>query len=105
MDEQQVRELVRQALIRHLGPPGRPHPLEPAPAAPVTAPAPVAHAPARVPSALAPLPQPYAPVPAPERPAISHAQFQLTRPAGEVECLIEPSVICNHCGYCQCYGH
>jgi hypothetical protein len=20
-------------------------------------------------------------------------------------CLIEPSVRCNHCGYCQSYGH
>ena len=20
-------------------------------------------------------------------------------------CLIEPAVLCNHCGYCQSYGH
>jgi hypothetical protein len=24
---------------------------------------------------------------------------------GEGACLIEPSVGCNHCGYCQSYGH
>lgn len=80
MDEHQVRALVRQAIARHLGPrPG---------AAPVAS----------------------APRPAPRPPAaiagdISHARFYLERPAGEVECLIEPAVTCNHCGYCQCYGH
>jgi hypothetical protein len=25
--------------------------------------------------------------------------------AGEGACIIEPSVSCNHCGYCQSYGH
>jgi len=24
---------------------------------------------------------------------------------GDGVCLIEPSVGCNHCGYCQSYGH
>jgi hypothetical protein len=24
---------------------------------------------------------------------------------GEGTCLIEPAVDCNHCGYCQSYGH
>jgi hypothetical protein len=24
---------------------------------------------------------------------------------GDGACLIEPSVRCNHCGYCQSYGH
>jgi hypothetical protein len=33
----------------------------------------------------------------------SHAQFQL--PALGSECIIEPSVTCNHCGYCKSYGH
>ena len=32
-----------------------------------------------------------------------HAQFRL--PAAGSECLIEPSVTCNHCGYCKSYGH
>ena len=36
----------------------------------------------------------------------SHATFVL--PAGSDgggPCLIEPAVNCNHCGYCQSYGH
>lgn len=49
---------------------------------------------------------------APTRPAAlrlppSHGRF--TRlPAGSDEegpCLIEPAVLCNHCGYCQSFGH
>ena len=24
---------------------------------------------------------------------------------GDGTCLIEPAVLCNHCGYCQSYGH
>ena len=24
---------------------------------------------------------------------------------GDGACLIEPTVRCNHCGYCQSYGH
>jgi hypothetical protein len=33
----------------------------------------------------------------------SHGQFQL--PAPGTDCIIEPSVSCNHCGYCKSYGH
>ena len=36
----------------------------------------------------------------------SHAMFAL--PAGsdsDGPCLIEPAVMCNHCGYCKSYGH
>jgi hypothetical protein len=36
----------------------------------------------------------------------SHYRYAL--PSGEDEggpCLIEPSVRCNHCGYCQSHGH
>ena len=33
----------------------------------------------------------------------SHAQFDL--PALGTECIIEPTVSCNHCGYCKSYGH
>ena len=33
-----------------------------------------------------------------------HAQFGL--PSGpDGSCLIEPAVMCNHCGYCKSYGH
>ena len=73
MDEQQLRELVREAIARHLGP---------SPAAPV--PATVGAVPAAT---------------------IAVAQFHLPRPPGEVDCLIEPSVTCTHCGHCLCYGH
>lgn len=37
--------------------------------------------------------------------AIAVAQFHLPRPPGEVDCVIEPSVACTHCGHCLCYGH
>ena len=84
MDEQQVRLLVRQAIARHMGAPQAPAPetrsaaVAPAPAMPVSAGA-AAH--------------------------LAFARFPLVRAAGETECLIEPTVTCNHCGHCQCYGH
>ncbi len=35
---------------------------------------------------------------------LSHAQFPV--PSGpEGTCVIEPAVMCNHCGYCKSYGH
>jgi hypothetical protein len=36
----------------------------------------------------------------------SHGMF--TVPAGaesDGSCIIEPAVMCNHCGYCKSYGH
>jgi hypothetical protein len=37
---------------------------------------------------------------------ISHARLPLARGADEDgACIIEPSVRCNHCGYCQSLGH
>jgi hypothetical protein len=36
----------------------------------------------------------------------SHGLLSLVRGAATGEaCLIEPAVRCNHCGYCQSYGH
>lgn len=36
----------------------------------------------------------------------SHARFRLLRmDDGDTACLIEPAVRCNHCGFCQSYGH
>lgn len=82
MDEQQLRSLVRAAIARHHG-----HaPLAPAAAMPV--PAPVA---ADLVQAVT-----------------GHAsvmRFHIARNPGETECVIEPSVTCNHCGHCLCYGH
>jgi hypothetical protein len=34
----------------------------------------------------------------------SHGRFLLA-PADDGQCVIEPAVRCNHCGYCQSYGH
>lgn len=42
----------------------------------------------------------------PGRGHASHAMFVL--PAGadtDGPCIIEPSVACNHCGFCKSYGH
>jgi hypothetical protein len=75
MDEQQLRALVREAIARHLGPPSAPPPVS-----------------ALVPAAVAAVP-------------IAVAKFHLARAPGEVECVIEPAVTCNHCGHCLCYGH
>jgi len=36
----------------------------------------------------------------------SHAMFILPAGSdGDGPCLIEPAVMCNHCGYCKSYGH
>jgi hypothetical protein len=42
----------------------------------------------------------------PVRSHASHARF-LVASGGDEDgpCLIEPVVRCNHCGYCQSYGH
>ena len=39
-------------------------------------------------------------------PHASHARLSLPTGSGtDGGCLIEPSVSCVHCGYCQSYGH
>ena len=35
---------------------------------------------------------------------ISFGQFAVP-PGPDGTCIIEPSVMCNHCGYCKSYGH
>jgi hypothetical protein len=50
------------------------------------------------------------PTPAPRPDAfrlhVSHALLPLTRGSDDDgACVIEPSVGCNHCGYCVSYGH
>lgn len=35
---------------------------------------------------------------------LSHAQFGVPSGPGGT-CVIEPAVMCNHCGYCKSYGH
>ncbi len=40
------------------------------------------------------------------RPHYSHGLFVLPTGADAGgPCVIEPSVACNHCGYCKSYGH
>ena len=75
MTDDEIRELVRSAIARHLG----------APAAPPPAPASQS--------------SPVQPVP------MALARYPLPRAADDVMCLIEPAVRCNHCGYCECHGH
>jgi len=48
--------------------------------------------------------------PEPERPSpAGHASFArlpvLASGDADGQCIIEPSVRCNHCGYCLSYGH
>lgn len=80
MTDDELRALVRDAIQRHLGR-SREVP-----------------APERTPSAR--------PADPPWRAHPSFGKLLVT--AGDVEggaCLIEPTVRCNHCGYCQSYGH
>jgi hypothetical protein len=75
MTDDELRALVREAIAKHLG---------------TGAPAP--------PAAAAPTPG--------WRAHVSFGKFLL--PRGDDEggpCLIEPTVSCNHCGFCQSYGH
>jgi hypothetical protein len=37
--------------------------------------------------------------------ALSFARFVSLSPTEDGQCVIEPAVRCNHCGYCQSYGH
>ena len=69
VSEQELRELVRDAIARHTGE-----------------------------RAIAP--------PAPFNAShISHGRFLTLAPAPDGQCVIEPAVRCNHCGYCESYGH
>ena len=82
MTEQELRALVREAIARHLT--GGTAPVRPRPAPP----APRAFAPSH---------------------PVSHASHRLLLVPdgsdGDGPCVIEPAVMCNHCGYCKSYGH
>ena len=79
MTELELRALVRDAIARHL-----------------------------TPLADAPLPRPEA-VAMPAsflRQHASHGMFTLPDGAdSDGPCVIEPAVLCNHCGYCKSMGH
>ena len=75
MTEQELRALVRDAIARHMGADAHVAVFSPHP-----------------PSPLAP----------------RHAFGLFVLPSGadsDGPCIIEPSVMCNHCGYCKSYGH
>ena len=89
MNEQDVRALVREAIERHLGRPERSAKAE--------------HYDRRALDS-GPL------VRSAGIHAGSHASHVLLKvlPGSEVDdgtCVIEPRVRCNHCGFCQSYGH
>jgi len=80
MNEQEVRALVREAIERHLG---RPHL-----------------------GARDVYPSPLTPYPF----QASHSSHVILKvlAGSEVDdgmCVIEPAVRCNHCGFCQSFGH
>ena len=37
--------------------------------------------------------------------AVHPSHFRYALPGSGDACLIEPTVQCNHCGYCQSHGH
>jgi hypothetical protein len=84
MTDDQLRALVRETVARHLG-------VAPGMSQGVASPA---SAPAVVATSVVVLRDP------------SHYRYALA--SGDDEdgpCFIEPSVRCNHCGYCQSHGH
>ena len=71
MTDEELRQLVRASVERHLG-------------------------------------QPTPPPPAAAQARVHSSHFHFAVPSGgdvEGPCLIEPTVHCNHCGYCQSQGH
>ena len=92
MTDAELRALVRDAVARHLGRGDRPPALSgvegPAPS-PFERAMPILTEPMRAPSAAR---------------HVSHAQYLTLINIGDA-CVIEPSVECNHCGYCKSHGH
>jgi hypothetical protein len=93
MDEQQVRELVREALARHLGTSGPT--FDVGRNGSLGAEASANAAPSR---------------PSPDVAAwkahLSHGRFVFLAPSEpDSPCIVEPHVRCHHCGFCQSYGH
>jgi hypothetical protein len=80
MTEQELRALVREAISRHVSG--------------TTAPARPGLAPQHAHPAQAPLTH------------ASHGLFIVPDGSeGDGPCIIEPAVMCTHCGYCKSYGH
>ena len=86
MNDDDLRALIREAVARHVG--GSP------PSSPVRLAGPAA----------APGPQPFSLDPGALASHPSHYQYLALVNVGEA-CVIEPTVTCNHCGYCRSHGH
>jgi hypothetical protein len=80
MNEQELRSLVREAVERHLG-----RPFEKRSTAPFSAPARVISDSAHP----------------------SHLVLNVVTGGDDADgmCVVEPTVRCNHCRFCQSYGH
>lgn len=79
MNEEQLRALVREAIAKHLG-----------------------QSPSEASSHLV---GPVAPSLRASAVHPSHGLFVLAPANDSGACVIEPSVSCNHCGYCKSMGH
>jgi hypothetical protein len=106
MDEQQVRDLVREALARHLGE-GRVGTTGPTPgggaAAGTSTPGRAGWMGAEAFAKAAPSP---ANAPVAWKTHLSHGRFVYLAPSEpDSPCIVEPHVRCHHCGFCQSYGH
>jgi hypothetical protein len=91
MNEQDIRGLVREAIERHLG---RPEMVDRRSSI-VHRPSSIVHRPSSIVDGRA---------------FSDHASHILLRvvPGSQIDdgmCVIEPAVRCNHCGFCQSYGH
>lgn len=89
MTDAELRALVRDAVARHLGPG----------ASPVRRPEPAAVSVSNPPS-----------VPAgarsdSDRPQHASHHLYISLVNVDDSCVIEPSVVCDHCGYCKSHGH
>lgn len=49
--------------------------------------------------------QPQGPMSSPPQLARDASHYRYVLPETDGPCLIEPTVQCNHCGYCQSHGH
>jgi hypothetical protein len=82
MTDAELRALVREAIAKHIG---------------------------GVRASDAEPPAPAGALPGSQPPWRTHPSFgKLLVPGGVEEggaCLIEPAVTCNHCGFCQSFGH
>ena len=75
MTDEEIRQLVRNAIARHIGGANS--------------------------GEVSPTPRP----PAAQAVPIAFARYPIARAPEDVMCIIEPAVRCNHCGYCECHGH